>query len=201
MRRKITKGKNKGKIYKTQNKEYEDVIVVKMDIDPQQNKKENVYGVAEYLKCTINLPQKITTVNDYAPQNQPQEQTWTISVNGMGGISTDGADGGLEVGASTQVKIKDIDVESNVNLSKKRAEFIYDYKPHKNISWNSKVNKYVRNSSMQYSMISIDSLDYEQLEFKFNCNYTWAKSKSAKPFDTKKGSQKGQKKIVWKIGD
>ncbi len=195
LRRKHTSGKNKGKIYKTKNKEYEDVIVVKMDAYPQQNKKYECYGVTEYIKCKVTLPKEITTINDYSPQNNPQQSDWNIGVNGE--IGSDG--GKLGVNASTTVKVKDLDVETNVNLPDRKAEFIFDYKPHKSLSWSSKANKYVRNSSTQYMMIAMNTKDYKEIKFDFNCNYTTAMSKKAEPCLTDWGSNKQKASYTWKL--
>lgn len=196
LRQKVTSGAKKGKIYKSKQGDYEDVIVVKMDVYPQKHSNKKMYGVAEYLKCAIALPDNITTVNSYSPRNQPKSSTWNIGVN-AGGSKKDG--GTFGVSASTEVKVKDLDVDTNVDITSKVADFIYDYKPHKTLSWSKTANKYVRSSSTQYAMIDISTRSYSSLKFNLKCNYTYALDKNAKPLNVVWGSQKATGSYTWKF--
>ena len=130
---------------------YENIVVVRMQMDPQKAVKTGTqtrYGVSEYLKVTANLPTCV--INDWSPKNAPEDETWNIGIEGS--ASKDGPSVG--VSASTDVVIKQLDFEADVQISNKRATFIFDYKPSKGYYWSSSKNKYVRNSSMQYAMVS-----------------------------------------------
>lgn len=89
--------------------------------------------------------------------------------------------------------------EADVQISKKKASFSYDYKPSKGCSWSASKNKYVRNSSTQYAMISYNAENYGSLVLDFNANFTYANDENARPWNVVYGSEKANSSYTWKI--
>lgn len=174
---------------KNSNGTYQDALVVRMQMDPQkgvQTKYNGIaYGVSEYLKVTANLPSN--SINDWSPKNEPKETTWNINLS----LGANAAGKNNSISASTIFTEKQLDFEADIQISNQKATFIYDYKPEKSFSWSSTVNKYVRNSSMQYAMVSFNAKNYSNIVLTFNSNFTMADDKDAKPIFTDFGSKKG----------
>ena len=187
---KIGRLRNKKKVSSSK---YEDIIMVKMLMEPQKNAAKKRYGVSEYLKCAISLPSN--DVNSWAPVNQAPTDNWTIGLSA--GADSKGMSFG--VSASTSICNKRLDFESDVRPSKKKANFIYDYQPYKSLSWNKNKNKYFRNSSTQYCMISVNTKNYSKLRFDFNSNFTYSHEPYAQPIHVTFGSSKGAGSYTWKL--
>lgn len=178
---------------KNSNGTYQDVLVVRMLMEPQKEVASGRtvrWGVSEYLKMSAALP--TDSVNKWEPANVPKSSTWNI------GISTSTQDP-LAVAASTTVVKKQLELEADVRPSKKLANMIYDYRPNKSRSWDSDENKYVRNSSIQYAMVSYNPKKYSSMKFTFNANFTWALDKYATPVYVASGSDKGKVEYTWKF--
>lgn len=187
---KIGRLRNKEKVT---SKTYEDVIALKMIMEPKKNPSKKVYGVSEYLKCGISLPSD--DVNLWAPKNVAPKDNWTFGIN----FGKDSEGYSTSVSASTTVVSKRLDFEADVRPSKKKAFFTYDYKPYKNLSWSKTKNKYFRNTSDQYCMISVNTKAYSSIKFDFNSNFTYADDSNARPLNVHFGSIKNSSSFTWKL--
>ncbi len=188
-------GKLRNKI-KNPNGTYQDVAVVRMQMEPLKNVKTKlrgtIYGVSEYLAVSIGLPS--SSINDWSPKNEPKTSTWDI------GLSIGGDKSGLNgaITASTEITKSQLEYEADIQISNRKAKFIFDYKPEKRfMSYSTTANKYTRNTSMQYAMVSYNSAEYKNLSFDFEANFTYAYDEDAKPTNVVFGSYEGEKTFIF----
>lgn len=175
---------------KNKNKTYQDTIVIRMVMDPQRNPDKKRFGCSEYLEVTALLP--TSQINDWSPQNQPNSSTWNIGFSAT-------SDKIASISASTNVTKKQLDFESDVQINKKKMRMVYDYKPDKSYIWSSTRNKYVRNSSVQYAMVTFDANKYSSIQFNFKANFTYSMEKKCQPIYIEFGSNKGKGKYKWEL--
>lgn len=172
----------------------EQVIVVKMIMEPQKNYSKSVFGVSEYLRCSMSLPS--TSVNTWQPTNDAPTDNWTFGIGAEFGKGS-GVTGNVSV--STTVEKERLDVEADVRPSSQRAIFNYDYKPYKTLNYSKTKNKYFRNSSIQYCVISVNANSYNSMYFDFGANFTYSREQYAKPSHVIFGSHQGTTTYEWTL--
>ncbi len=184
-------------------KKYEHVVVVKMMMEPFKNvdtfgceelyiHDPEIFGVSEYLKVNIALNSSAEII-DWEPKNVPESTKWTIGF----GASINGSGPSSSVSMSTQVEKKQLEMEADIQQSKKCASFIYNYKPEKSISGSSTKNTYVRNTSTQVAMLKYYACEKQALTFSFNSNFAYAGCEDARPNSVSRGSEKGRGSYKW----